>query len=441
MKLLSTRLITLCIILGLLVSSSAFAQGAVDQREAKLRAELSQVEEEIAEQQVVLDVQKKESGSIQRDISILTSQINKAKLNIKSRNITIGNLGDGIKEKTSTIASLEDQVARGKESLAKIMRRTDEVSAFSLTEIMLSQDNLSDFFLDIDTFAIINNSLRTLFEEISDIKAATEVEREALDGKRKQAIDARVDIEAQKRVVERREDQKQDLLHVSKKKEAGYKEVIAERSKRAAEIRSTLFALRDSAAIPFGDALRFAEEASAGTGVRPAFILGILKQESNLGENVGTCNRLGDPASKGWREIMKPTRDHKPYLRIVNALGFNPDVMPLSCPWGNGWGGAMGPSQFIPSTWAIFEKQIARITGNSPANPWNPRDAITATALFLSDLGADEGGYSAENEAALRYYAGGNWWKDKNAFYGRGVMAKAQDIQENMIDPLKEFGQ
>ena len=79
------------------------------------------------------------------------------------------------------------------------------------------------------------------------------------------------------------------------------------------------------------------------------------------------------------------------------------------------------------------------MVGKKIPNPWEPKDAITATALFVSDLGASRGGYSAEREAALRYYAGGNWSLPKNAFYGDQVMAKARNIQENMIDPLQGF--
>ena len=63
-----------------------------------------------------------------------------------------------------------------------------------------------------------------------------------------------------------------------------------------------------------------------------------------------------------------------------------------------------------------------------------------ASALYLKDLGANAATFTAEREAALRYYAGSNWYKSKNAFYGRQVMEKATNIQENMIDPLLKYG-
>jgi membrane-bound lytic murein transglycosylase B len=133
---------------------------------------------------------------------------------------------------------------------------------------------------------------------------------------------------------------------------------------------------------------------------------------------------------------MKPERDIEPFKRITKSLGLDPDTTPLSCPIGNGWGGAMGPAQFLPSTWESFKSRITQVTGNNPPNPWDAQDAFAAAGLYLSDLGASGGRASAERRAALKYYAGGNWDKPSNAFYGDQVMAKAADYQEQ-IDLLQ----
>ena len=46
------------------------------------------------------------------------------------------------------------------------------------------------------------------------------------------------------------------------------------------------------------------------------------------------------------------------------------------------------PAQFIPSTWVMYEKRIASLTGHSIPNPWDPFDAFTASAILLADNGA-----------------------------------------------------
>ncbi len=137
------------------------------------------------------------------------------------------------------------------------------------------------------------------------------------------------------------------------------------------------------------------------------------------------------PTDGSWRD------DQSAYLRITSKLGLDPEDMPLSCPLGYGWGGAMGPAQFIPATWEQYENRVAAAVGASVANPWEPQHAFIASAIYLADLGAAGGGYTAERTAALKYYSGGNWQDPRNQFYGDGVMRHRQDIQVNMIDPLQ----
>jgi membrane-bound lytic murein transglycosylase B len=104
----------------------------------------------------------------------------------------------------------------------------------------------------------------------------------------------------------------------------------------------------------------------------------------------------------------------------------------------------MGPSQFIPSTWELFKKRLGSALGLNAdsVNPWNPEHAILATAVYLADLGAANGGATAERNSACRYYSGSTCSpnrKPANSFYGDQVMAKAQNIQFTMIDPLDGF--
>lgn len=421
--------------------------GRVAERERVLRAELAKTEEEIAQWTKVLNAKRLETGSIARDTAILAGKIEQAKLIIKAKNLAIQTLGKDVSEKEETIAELNGRISRGKESLAELIRKTNQIDSFSVVEVAFSNKNLSDFFSDLDSYTTINHSLQVLFDEIQNNKFKTEAEKKELEIKKNQETDARMAIEAEKKSVEKTEAEKRELLRISKSEEKTYEDVVKERQKKAAEIRSALFALRDTAAIPFGTALAYANKVYEKTGVRPAFILAILTQETNLGENIGTCNRPGDPVSKQWQAIMpgpadiaagKSRRnDEAAFLRITSELGLDPYSMPLSCPWNGGWGGAMGPSQFIPTTWEAYKAKVASAIGVRIPNPWEPEHAFMASGIYLSELGASNRTYTAERTAALKYYAGGNWSNPANAFYGNGVMAKAQTIQETMINPLQ----
>jgi hypothetical protein len=59
-----------------------------------------------------------------------------------------------------------------------------------------------------------------------------------------------------------------------------------------------------------------------------------------------------------------------------------------------------------------------------------------ATSLFLKDLTADRKTYSAEREAAGRYYAGANWQRS-GLSYAASVLSFAEKYQKD-IDFLKD---
>jgi membrane-bound lytic murein transglycosylase B len=291
---------------------------------------------------------------------------------------------------------LEQKINRGKESLAAIIRSANEIDSYSLPEAVLSNKDLSEFFADIDSYESIKKSLYKQFDQIRALQNKTDEERKILDEKRTAEADTKARIEQEKRQVEINEKEKQRLIQINRTQEKSYEQVIAEKEKRAAQIRAALFALRDSEGIKFSDALNYATLASKKTGVRPALILAILTQESDLGKNQGSClvNNIdtGDGAGKNtgtlFEQVMKSPRDTVPFKSIAERLGKDWKMTPVSCPPGTKWtssrgyGGGMGPSQFIPSTWELFKERLGSslgINGDS-VNPWNPEHAVLATA-------------------------------------------------------------
>ncbi|MFA6416488.1 MAG: hypothetical protein WCW56_03335 [Candidatus Paceibacterota bacterium] len=408
-------------------------------REAQLKADLAVVEKQIADQTNLLRSKQKETASVQRDIDILNFKIKTAQLNIQAKQIEIARLGTDIGKKVKTIGALNLKIEDGKVSLAKLLRQTRELDNNGSLDIALGATTMSDFFADLTAFQFIQEAMANSFSVIRGTKVQTEKQKVVLEDRRDAEVTAKIAIEAEKAKIEDLNKQKNVLLKMSKAQESSYKSVIANKQKERTKILNALFSLRDAKGISFGQALEYANTVSKKIGIRPAFLLAIITQESDissgtLGVNVGTCNRPQD--SKKWRDVMKPTRDYEPFLAITKSLGIDPETVPVSCPYGGGYGGAMGPAQFIPSTWVLYINRIAKITGNNPPNPWNAEDAFAASGLLLLDNGAIGGNYASERKAALKYYAGGNWSSPKNAFYGDQVMAKATKYQA-MIDSLQ----
>ncbi len=457
----------LFVLIGIIVMPSAvFAQNAaqaVSARQQALQNQLSAIEGQIAEQQRLLDVAQNQHQTLQSQIDAFNAEIKKTQLQIQAINLTITKLNGDIDVHDKTLTQLSAQLEAGKESLAQIMRQTQMLDDYSIVSVALGSEDVSGFFSDLDAFTSIKSSLATSFSRIRQTSASTETEKQALQARLAEQEQLRTIAQLAKQAVQNQEAEKQKLLKQTKGIEANYQKLIAGNQKTAAQIRSELFMLRDTAAIPFGTALSYAQAAERATGTRAAVTLGVLKQETNLGENVGTGT---------WRADMSPTRDRPVFAYITQTLGLDPDKMPVSRkPW-YGWGGAMGPGQFIPSTWACYggfvnvntgtctptssvggnafwqgpwkyvasKDRVRKLLGASvPSNPWDARVAIMATAMLMADNGASAQTPAAERLAALRYFAGYAGAKNPAyAFYGDGVMQFASQFQQD-IDQLRGY--
>jgi membrane-bound lytic murein transglycosylase B len=393
--------------------------------------------------QAQLAAQKAKSGSLQKDVNAIISQITSTQSKIKAKITSIGILSAEIGQKNKAITDLSAELDRERASMEQLLKKTDELDQKGATYVLLSTQSVSDFYLDLDTFLSIKRALYASVNKVKEIKNLTEDQKQQLEDKQSQAVDAKNALQSEKQKLDASQKQAKNLLDTSKTEEQRVAASVAEQQKKVAAIQSRLFSFAggNTKAIPFADAYQYADLASTKTGVRTAFILAILTQESNLGKNVGTCNRAGDPPSKSYHNIMSPTRDQPAFLRITAALGLDPEKTPVSCPIaGGGWGGAMGPAQFIPSTWELIDNEVAADLGVSVANPWRAQDAIMASAVYLKQRGA-VGSEANERNAACRYYSGRSCdgKKPANSFYGNNVMAIARSVQTD-IDYLKQYG-
>ena len=416
------------------LSHATKAQELTPQQRAAYQAQLAELEKEIAAQQAIIKQTQAQKSSLQGDVTTLNAKIKAAQAQIDAKNIAIKTLASQIAKKNVVIGQLTSRIESGKESLAAILRQTQMLDDYSVVSVALGADSVSSFFKDLDAFVSITTDLHSLFNDINHAKAQTETEKADLAAKQNQTLDAKYAVETQKQQINTNKTQKQQLLTITSNQEVQYKKVLAEREAKAAAIRAALFPLRDTGAINQGDAIRYAQAAASKTGVRAALVLAVLSQESDLGRNVGNClvtnldtgDGIGKNTGKVFSGVMKAPRDTVPFKRITDALGKDWSTTPVSCPQAAGYGGAMGPTQFIPSTWVLYESRLKSALGVPATNPWNAEHAIMAAAMYLSDSGAKSGGLTAERNAACKYFSGracpASGWV---ASYGTQVMAKA----------------
>ena len=401
---------------------------------------------ELAQQQANLANQKSVSGTLSGDIKTVTAQIDAKKTEIKAKVAHITVLTNSIGEKKVAIQSLSDKIQNQKDSLAQLIRKTNEMDKNTVADFLLSANTLSDFSSDVSRFDTLKVQVRASVDSIKTIKGVTEQKKAELEKEQNLTIDEKQALVQTQNNLAVKQSAQKTLLGISKDKEAQYQKMIADQQAKVATIKAKLFQLAGgSQAIRFDVALQYANQAATSTGIDPAFLLAELTQESNLGANVGKCYLtdtstgagVGVNSGKSFPNVMKASRDVGPFIDITSRLGYDPMKTVVSCPIAGvaGYGGAMGPAQFIPSTWKIFEKRLASALGKQTPNPWMAQDAFMAASMYLTDLGGVGSGASAQLRASCKYYGSGG----ATCSYGRNVQSLKLSIQSD-IDYLNQYG-
>ncbi len=415
--------------------------------QAECQAELDKINAEINKINSNIIKKDGEIKTISGEINELTGEINKTAGEIKKKDTLIGNLRSDIVRKENSLVSLNQKLATEKLSLEQILRKRNQLDDATLFELVLSSKDISEFYEDAPSFAYVQDSLSDSFKIIDDLRVNIYHEKSALEQKKEQENDVKYSLVLEKNKIEGQKSDRDQALHVSKSDKASYEELKKQREKEAQEIRAKMIQFQGSGitgkSISFGEAYDYAKFASSKTGVRTAFIMAIMQQESGFGRNVGGCYLkdadTGDgiyisTGNKSIRNMVPGNFDN--FKKITTALGRDWSTTPISCVAYSGgsaygYGGAMGYTQFIPNTWMSVEARVRSYLGASVANPWNAQHAVMATAVFTKDLGAAAQTYSAEYNAACRYYGSCSIYA-----YGTNVMNKAANLQKE-IDKLE----
>ena len=362
---------------------------------------------------------KSKERTLQSEIYYLENKIQRLRIEVNQSNLMIKDLSLQINDTETSIKQNSLKIEGMKDNLSQILRLVQQEDQKSIVEVLLTENKLSDFFDNLAALQALSSKNQELLNNIKALKASLEKEETSLlqekDALERQVLIRKLQEKSSRDLAKERK----TLLKKTKGKESLYRQYLAEANKKAAEIKKRIFELAqvpESQAPNYAQAYALAKQVESVTGVRPAFLLGLLEVESKIGKNVGQCNCANHPNCRhpeiSWKQVM-PQSQWSSFLAITKQLGLNPNTTPVSCAINGGkvqWGGAMGAAQFMPNTWLKlnYAKRVSRITGVEPANPWRIKDAFLAAGLYLSDWGASSQKLRGEIGAATAYLCGTN---------------------------------
>ena len=345
---------------GVVFSQSSCESLPKDVSKSELKKLLNICENEIKEQEKVLKDRQVERTQTEAEILFINVEVNKAVRDLRVSDIFINELSQEIFTKEEIVAKLKKEIKNKKKILKTTIQRINEQESQGFIKFFFSEFSFSEFFSKLNNNIFLKERVQDSINEIEFLQDRLFAGVEELAIRKEGEARIRVQKKALVDEVETKKGRREEVLNLQLKLETAIKTDIKSKAQRVEEIRSRLFEFSGGGGIPFGEAVRIAQFAERVTGVDSAFLLGLIKHESNLGKNVGTAF---------WNTDMHPTRDAPIFKEIIKIYGLDASKVKVSAALRNrngtrfGWGGAMGPAQFIPSTWVCYAGFVNTRTG------------------------------------------------------------------------------
>ncbi len=421
------------------VNGTASVQEEIESR----NKQIEELQRQIAEYQEQILATSSKAKTLSTEISRLNNQISKIQLEIKSLGLAITQTDSEIDVTQKSIGETQAEIDIHKQALGSALLTLYQTDQQNLTQVLVKNPRLSDFFSSVKTLDDAQNVLRTNIIALRDLKADLEYKQNNLEEKRSELQELKSLQESQRRTLDLNKNTKDKLLKDTKGEEKKYQTLLNQSQDQLKKIREQITYLNQSG-VTVEEAIKFGQMSAIRVGMRPAFLIAILEVESRLGKNVGTGTWEKD-MYQCYLNLAKiyPTRaayytkraeDEKAaFFKIINKLGLDPNTVKVSREPSYGCGGAMGPAQFIPTTWLGYEADVIRYTGHDPVSPWNIEDAFMAAAIKLSRGGAAAGTRAGEIRAAKAYISGNaNCTSSICNYYANLALDKAAIIEQNL---------
>ena len=430
-------IVVFCMSAGFFSHAAALEQDPA--RVSEIEAQIVQLEREAGELDTTLQQVQSETRSFANEVKGFDTEIKRREVEIKRLTLAIQKAGIEIADRTQGISTLTKKIEKGRHGLAASIVVLSAVEDDNPLTVLLKHRSLSDFFTSLYNLHKVQSDVQEKLAVFKDDRTTYERERDDLleYQEEQQTLKSLQDVE--RRFIAQKKLEKDELLRLTRGKEAIFQQLLKSKQRDIATLKSQLFYLEKTGIIA-EEAVALAEAAAERAGIRTAFLLALLEVETgkqfedgkiSVGTNLGTGNWRRD-LYECYQSIGKPKTaeaEKTAFFRITEELGLDPDAMKVSRRPNYGCGGAMGPAQFLPSTWLGFAPRVARLTGHNPPSPWDAGDAFTAAAIFLADAGADAQTVAGETRAAKTYLSGQpNCSKVVCRSYANRIIALARDI-------------
>lgn len=216
--------------LGLMIPY-VFAQNVDNLKKeiSDFNAKIATLEVEIAKYEAELNVIGSDKRTLQNAIKELNISRKKLLTNIKITKNQIYSTTLQIQRIKKDIINKRDKIADDTEVVASTIRSINEIESQSMVEIILGQNNLDEFWNQLETMQRFQVVIRDELKKLKQLKSELENTKTSSEKKKSQLTNFNTQLSGQKSVLDGNLSGKNVLLNKTVKKESSYQALLNKR--------------------------------------------------------------------------------------------------------------------------------------------------------------------------------------------------------------------
>lgn len=194
---------------------------------AKQKSKIRELEDKLGTYRDKIKAKQNQTLTLKNQIAILEDQIEKIKIDIQVNTEKINQTALEIKKTEKEITDKEEKITSHKGQLAEFIRKINQNDNLGYIEIFLANDNLSDFFDEVQSLNIIQRDVQVTLDNVQAAKQKLAQHQAELGLKKKglEALKSQLETEQAKLTSSRQT--KDILLSQTKNSERAFKNLLA----------------------------------------------------------------------------------------------------------------------------------------------------------------------------------------------------------------------
>ncbi len=228
-ELISLFLLTL---MSLFVLTSPTYAGLINDLKNKISDKttgIKQLEKEIEQFQGQLNEVGKEKNSLQKEIKTIDITRKKLSTGIKITQKKVTSTSLNINKLSFKISTKKKEISKSTDIVKRTIRKINEIDNSSLVELVLSSNNISDFWDEVGDLESFQISMSNNTKELRKLKGQMETNKSEVELERNKLVSYKGRLSDQKKVVDRTKKARARVLAKTKNKESNYKKLLKEK--------------------------------------------------------------------------------------------------------------------------------------------------------------------------------------------------------------------